>query len=120
MKSMIHDGSGDDVASVYVRALLVTTWPIGTEAAQSPVVGVASIIDGDTLEIRGQHVRLHGIDAPESGQFCEKDSSRYRCSQQAALGLCQSKIAGREIGPVKDAQAINSRPSARAAARFCL
>ena len=55
--------------------------------AQSPVVGVASIIDGDTLEIHGKRIRLHGIDAPESGQFCEKDGKQYRCGQQSALAL---------------------------------
>lgn len=37
-----------------------------THAAPAPLVGVASVIDGDTLEIRGVRVRLYGIDAPES------------------------------------------------------
>ena len=59
-------------------------------AAQSPVVGVASVIDGDTLEIHGKRIRLHGIDAPESGQFCDKDGKQYRCGQQAALALSDS------------------------------
>jgi Micrococcal nuclease (thermonuclease) homologs len=54
----------------------------------SDLSGVASVIDGDTLEIRGVRVRLHGIDAPESGQTCKDGSGRiYRCGQQAALNL---------------------------------
>ena len=52
------------------------------------IVGVASVVDGDTLEIRGQRIRLHGIDAPESGRTCVDDAGqRWRCGQQAALAL---------------------------------
>jgi endonuclease YncB( thermonuclease family) len=28
------------------------------------------VVDGDTIEIRAARIRLHGIDAPESGQTC--------------------------------------------------
>jgi endonuclease YncB( thermonuclease family) len=52
-----------------------------------PIAGRASVIDGDTLEIHGIRIRLHGIDAPESGQFCSVGGKKTRCGQQAALAL---------------------------------
>src|SRR5260370_40743547 len=51
------------------------------------LVGQASIIDGDTIEIHGQRIRLFGIDAPEHDQLCEAGGNQYRCGQQAALAL---------------------------------
>ena len=51
------------------------------------LTGRASVIDGDTLEIRGTRIRLHGIDAPESGQECSVRGKRSRCGQRAALAL---------------------------------
>ena len=50
-------------------------------------MGVASVVDGDTLVIHGTRVRLEGIDAPESAQVCHVDGAPWRCGQQAALAL---------------------------------
>ncbi len=54
----------------------------------SRLVGRASVIDGDTIEIHGRRIRLFGSDAPESEQVCHDGNGReYRCGQRAKTAL---------------------------------
>jgi endonuclease YncB( thermonuclease family) len=41
--------------------LILITFP-----ASADLVGKPRVIDGDTIEIAGERIRLHGIDTPES------------------------------------------------------
>lgn len=67
----------------YLVVFLLLALPAHAET----ITGRASVIDGDTLEIHNTRIRLHGIDAPESGQPCTRDGKQWRCGQQAALAL---------------------------------
>jgi len=69
---------------VGVALLLASALP----AVALDLVGRASIVDGDTLDIRGARIRLWGIDAPESAQLCRgRDRKPYRCGALSANTL---------------------------------
>lgn len=69
-------------------ALFLGLLLLSVPALAEEIAGQASVIDGDTIEITGTRIRLHGIDAPESRQTCRDGAGReYRCGQRAAFAL---------------------------------
>ena len=51
-------------------------------------MGVATVMDGDTMEIHGTRIRLGAIDTPENAQSCsDADGNAWRCGQRASLVL---------------------------------
>ena len=45
-------------------AILALACLLPALAQAADIAGTASVIDGDTLDIHGTRIRLHGIDAP--------------------------------------------------------
>jgi len=83
----MYDGSWCfQVTMIRLTCLLVLALTSPTARAQT-VAGTAQIVDGDTLTIDGQRIRLFGIDAPESDQSCVRRSEHWDCGATATEQL---------------------------------
>lgn len=49
--------------------------------------GIVAVMDGDTIRVGGERVRLFGIDAPEKSQPCLIQSQTVRCGDLATAAL---------------------------------
>lgn len=78
-------------------------WPAGSDLSNlgpkpASIAGVASVIDGDTIEIHGQRIRFNGIDAPESRQYCDDAKGfEYPCGRRSADALDAFLAASRPV-----------------------
>jgi endonuclease YncB( thermonuclease family) len=64
--------------------------------AQPAHAGLVRVIDGDTISLAGQRIRLEGLDAPELAQACTRDGVTWPCGRDAALALNQ-RLQGRTV-----------------------
>lgn len=66
---------------------------LAAPASADTFSGQASVIDGDTIDIHGERIRILDIDAPESRQTCTPDVGElavyrfWRCGQQVTIAL---------------------------------
>jgi endonuclease YncB( thermonuclease family) len=79
-----------------LAVFLAATTTVAPAVAQD-IVGRASVIDGDTVEIHGTRIRLFAIDAVESRQSCTTfQGQRWPCGREAAFALADH-IAGKTV-----------------------
>ena len=49
--------------------------------------GIAHVVDGDTIHIEKNKIRLHGIDAPEIDQTCTIKNKMWHCGLESSAAL---------------------------------
>jgi len=67
-------------------ATTISVIAIGVHGAEA-ISGNPRVVDGDSLKFGSVAVRLHGIDAPESGQVCSRNGQDWRCGFEAKAAL---------------------------------
>lgn len=82
----------------FVFAIVVCAGAALTQPANAQdIVGCASVIDGDTIEIHGTRIRLFAIDAVEASQTCTTlQGQRWPCGREAAFALADH-LAGKTV-----------------------
>lgn len=59
-------------------------------AERAAISGMGRIVDGDTLDVGAVRIRLHGIDAPEAGQACQRANGKsWQCGTEATNRLAE-------------------------------
>lgn len=84
----------DGIKTLLLFAVMIGLIVVLLDHAEQKDVGFATVVDGDSLVLNGERIRLEGIDAPERAQICERGGQDYRCGVAARahlLGLIDGK-----------------------------
>lgn len=80
-----------------MKHMIILALLAGPVTAHAQVInGQASILDGDSFTMTGADIRLHGIDAPEGRQTCQRDGASWACGEEAASRL-RRLVEGKQV-----------------------
>ena len=101
--------------SLVLRSLVVSlaaVWLLATAGypVRAEIAGMPKIIDGDTIEVQGQAIRLYGIDAPELGQACTIKARTYDCGMVARTALLDLTAGVAVTCKVVSAKVVSAEP----------
>lgn len=71
----------------FLASLLIALVVAPAPPARAEVTGKPRVIDGNTMEIAGERIRLYGIAAPAPDQTCTADGAEWSCGEEAMFAL---------------------------------
>ena len=83
---------------ITITFLLIVAVAVSWLNARNPqaFVGKAWVVDGDTIVIDDENLRLSGIDAPEMSQICTRKNIPWECGVESKSALIKM-LRGREV-----------------------
>ena len=75
------------VVKILIFNLFLILITLSTVLSSKTIFGNANVIDGDTIHINKNKIRLHAIDAPEINQTCNKNSRVWNCGVESTKFL---------------------------------
>ena len=75
------------VVKILIFNLFLILITLSTVLSSKTIFGNANVIDGDTIHINKNKIRLHAIDAPEINQTCNKNSRVWNCGEESTKFL---------------------------------
>ena len=72
---------------ITLSIFLVILFFTSSFSSAKTIIGKPNIIDGDTIHINNNKIRLHAIDAPEKKQTCILDSEEWLCGKKSISEL---------------------------------
>ena len=75
------------VVKILIFNLFLILISLSTVSSSKTILGKAKVIDGDTIHINKNKIRLHAIDAPEINQTCNKNGKLWNCGVKSTKFL---------------------------------